>query len=191
MNITVVPETFSYVEFDAELIRRVAERLAAAMDLERDLRIEVDETTPLAKIVVDVPTAAADPVVVRADSGAFEDMRKPRHQSETTTATSLGRVLFRAADRLHRGFGGAPPDAELTLAQMAAWETYSVGRLERLGIPQNRQRWLYNFRNRHGFTDAGDGSFELLWSSDALTWSELQAISDEAIGFAKPHEAVS
>jgi hypothetical protein len=185
MNVTVTPETFGFVEFDAGLIARVAEQLATSMGLARDVRIEVDETTPLAKIVVEVPAAAGEAVVVRADSGAFEDTRRPRRQSEQTTATSLGRVLYRASDRLHGGFGAAPPDSELTLAQMAAWETYSVGRLERLGIDVNRQRWLYNFRNRHGFTDAGDGSFDRLWSSDGLTWGELQAISDEALGFAQ------
>jgi hypothetical protein len=190
MNVVVTPDTFSYVEFDAALITRIAEQLAASMGLSRDVRVEVDETTPLVKILVEVPTAPGDPVVVRADSGAFEDTRMPRHQSDQTTATSLGRVLFRATDRLHGGFGAAPPDSELTLAQMAAWETYSVGRLDRLGTPANRQRWLYNFRNRHGFTDAGDASFERLWSSDRLTWQELQTISDEAIGFARA-DAVS
>jgi hypothetical protein len=191
MNVTVIPDTFTYVEFDAALITRVAAELSASMGLGRDVRIEVDETTPLAKILVEVPAAAGDPIVVRADSGAFEDTRKPRHQSEHATATSLGRVLHRANDRLSGGFGEAPPDGELTLAQMAAWETYSVGRLDRLGITANRQRWLYNFRNRHGFTDAGDGSFEQLWSSDGLTWGELQAISDEAISFATTAEPAS
>jgi hypothetical protein len=191
MIVTVTPETFSYVEFDAELTKRVTEQLAASMGLDRDVRIEVDETTPLAKITVDVPVAAAEPIVVHADSGAFEDTRRPRRQSENTTATSLGRVLYRAADRLLGGFGEAPPDGELTLAQMAAWETYSVGRLQRLGIDVNQQRWLYNFRNRHGFSDAGDGSFELLWSSDGLTWGELQAISERAIDATTSAKAVA
>jgi len=188
MNVTVTPDTFSFVEFDAGLITRVAEELAASMKIEHDIRIEVDETTPLVKILVEVPTAGGDPIVVRADSGAFEDTRKPRHQSENATATALGRVLYRASDRLNGGFGEAPPDTELTLPQMAAWEAYCVGRLQRLGIQQNHQRWLYNFRNRHGFTDAGDASFELLWTSDGLTWGELQAISEEAIGFARQSE---
>jgi hypothetical protein len=190
-TITVTPDTFNFVEFDAALIQRLGEELAASMGIDRDIRIEVDETTPLVKILVDVPNADGDPVVVRADSGAFEDTRRPRHQSENATATALGRVLYRAGDRLTGGFGEAPPDAELTLAQMAAWETYCVGRLQRLGIEQNHQRWLYNFRNRHGFTDAGDSSFELLWTSDGLTWGELQAISEEAIGFAKQAEVAS
>ncbi len=89
-------------------------------------------------------------------------------------------MLLRVRDRLSGGFGEAPPDDELTLAQVAAWETYSVGRLERLGIAVNQQRWRYNFRNRHGFTDAGDEAFNRLWSSDDLTWSELETICTPA-----------
>lgn len=177
MTITVIPETFSYVSFDADLIRRVAGDLATSLGLEgHPITVEVDETTPLARTRIDI----TDGIKIRADSGAFEDTRKPRQQSETATATSLGRVLLRARDRLSGGFGEAPPDNELSLAQIAAWETYSIGRLERLGIPVNRQRWLYNFRNRHGFTDAGDGAFDQLWRSEGLTWGELCAISAAA-----------
>ena len=78
------------------------------------------------------------------------------------------------------GFGEAPPDDELSLAQMAAWEAYSVGRLERFGIEVNQQRWRYNFRNRHGFTDASDARFDQLWASDGLSWGELDEISRSA-----------
>jgi hypothetical protein len=63
---------------------------------------------------------------------------------------------------------------------MAAWETYSVGRLERLGIPVNKQRWRYNFRNRHGFTDVVDTAFDRLWAGDGLTWETLRLISADA-----------
>jgi hypothetical protein len=170
MSVTVTPDTFQYVFFDSALTQRVADDLVSSMRLtDREIRIEVDETTPLARIRVSVPTA-------------FEDTRRPRHQSEAATATSLGRVLYRVADRLHGGFGEAPADDQLTLAQMAAWETYCVGRLERLGIAVNQQRWRYNFRNRHGFSDFGDAAFEQLWSSNGVTWGELTAISDAAIG---------
>ncbi|MGZ4674391.1 MAG: hypothetical protein ACXV8K_17150, partial [Ilumatobacteraceae bacterium] len=78
------------------------------------------------------------------------------------------------------GFGDAPPDNQLTLAQIAAWEVYCIGRLERLGIAVNQQRWRYNFRNRHAFTDHADAAFDRLWASDSLTWDELQAISAAA-----------
>ena len=96
-------------------------------------------------------------------------------------AANLGRVLLRVRDRLSGGFGEAPPDDdELSLRQIAAWETYCVGRLERLGFAVNQQRWRYNFRNRHGFTDAADAAFDRLWNADSLSWGELDAISAEA-----------
>ena len=96
-----------------------------------------------------------DAISIRAESGAFEDTRRPRQQSEVATATSLGRVLLRVRIGSTADSATRRPTTSLTLAQVAAWETYCVGRLERLGIEVNQQRWRYNFRNRHGFTDAG------------------------------------
>jgi hypothetical protein len=174
MSVSVTPQAFSYVAFDAGMIERVADELLSSLGLaDHDVHIEVDETTPLSRLRVEI----GDTIAIRAESGAFEDTKRPRQQSETTTTTSLGRVLLRVRDRLTGGFGEAPPDKELTLAQMAAWEAYCLGRLERLGVPVNQQRWRYNYRNRHGFTDQVDAAFDRLWASDGLTWGELQAIS--------------
>jgi hypothetical protein len=174
MSVSVSPLEFHYVAFDADLIRRVAEELLSSLGLENhDVHIEVDETTPLARMRV----AIDETISIRAESGAFEDTKRPRQQSENTTATSLGRVLLRVRDRLSGGFNDAPPDDDLSLAQMAAWEAYCVGRLERLGVPVNQQRWRYNFRNRHGFTDQVDIGFDRLWASEDLTWADLLAIS--------------
>lgn len=178
MSVTVTPQSFNFVAYDAALIQRVAEGLMASLGLEdRDLKIEIDETTPLARTRVEI----GDVISIRAESGAFEDTKRPRQQSEVATATSLGRVLLRVKDRLTGGFGEAPPDDELSLAQVAAWETYSVGRLARLGVEVNEQRWRYNYRNRHGFTDEADEAFNRLWNSDGLTWGELEAICVPAI----------
>ena len=182
MSVTVSPQEFRFVSFDAGLIQRVAESLLGALGMaDHDLRIEVDETTPLARVTIDI---SGEPIVVKAESGAFEDTRRPRQQSENATAASLGRVLLRARDRLVGGFGEAPADGDLSLAQMAAWETYCVGRLGRLGITVNQQRWRYNFRNRHGFTDVGDAAFDRLWASDGLTWGELDEVSRAAAAVA-------
>jgi hypothetical protein len=176
MSVTVTPQEFKFVAYNAALIQRVAEELLASLGLaDRDLHIEVDETTPLARTRVEI----GDALSIRVESGAFEDTKRPRQQSEVATATSLGRLLLRVRDRLEGGFGEAPPDDELSLAQVAAWETYCVGRLSRLGIEVNEQRWRYNFRNRHGFTDTSDEAFNRLWSSDGLTWGELEAICAE------------
>ena len=179
MTTTVSPATFRYVHFDAGNIAAVADSLLAALGMsDRDVEIVVDETTPLSRTSV----AVGDDGAVRIDveSGAFENLRRPREQSETAVATALGRLLLRVHDRLSGGFGEAPPDNELSLAQVAAWDAYCVGRLERLGIPTNPQRWRYNFRNRHGFTDAGDGAFDRLWASDGLSWGELDETSRAA-----------
>lgn len=176
--IIIIPETFAYVSFDANGIRRIAEHLARSIGLgDHPITIEVDERTPLARTSVTIADGALH---IRADSGAFEDTRLPRQQSDGATATAIGRMLLRARDRMMGGFGEAPPDGEISFAHTAAWETYCLGRLERLGVTINQQRWLYNFRNRHGFTDAGDVAFATLWDSDGLTWSELCAISDDA-----------
>jgi len=173
MTVTVTPQEFKYVAYDAALIQRVAEELLDSLGIDRDVAIEVDETTPLARTRVEI----GDTISIRAESGAFEDTKRPRQQSENATATSLGRVLLRVNDRLIGGFGEAPPDDDLSLAQVAAWDTYCVGRLSRLGIAANEQRWRYNFRNRHGFTDAADEAFNQLWASDNLSWGELEAIA--------------
>jgi hypothetical protein len=177
MSVTVSPDEFRYVMYDAAEIRRVAEGLAGAIGFDdRPVHIEIDETTPLARVSADI----GDTVVVHAESGAFEDTRRPRRFSETAAATSLGRILLRVHDRLHGGFADAPADETLTLAQMAAWEAYSVGRIERLGVTVNQQRWRYNFRNRHGFNDRVDAVFDRIWASDGLTWPDLDALSREA-----------
>lgn len=186
MDVTVTPNEFRFVSYDAALIARTAATLADAIGLDgHRLVVEVDETTPLARLALHLPGSPISDtqggaIVVHAESGAFEDTRRPRHQSEASTATSLGRMLLRAHDRLQGGFGEAPADDDLSLAQVAAWEVYCAGRLQRLGVPVNQQRWRYNFRNRHGFSDRVDDAFEQLWTSDALTWAELDAISVRA-----------
>ena len=77
-------------------------------------------------------------------------------------------------------FESAPADADLDLAQVAAWDTYAVGRLARLGYPVHQPRWIYNFRNRHGFTDEADDAFAQIWAADDLSWEDLCALSDRA-----------
>jgi hypothetical protein len=70
-------------------------------------------------------------------------------------------------------FADAPADVELSLQENAAWDTYCVGRLARLGVPVNQQRWRYNHRNRFGFHDDVDAAFDALWAADDLGWSAM------------------
>ena len=182
MSVTVTPEAFRFVQFDSGTVTRVAQELIAALGIDRPVHIEIDETTPLGRVRATIGAADGDAIAISVESGAFEDSRRPRQQSEAATAVSLGRILLRVRDRLHGGYGEAPADDDLELRQMAAWETYCAGRLARLGLHVNQQRWLYNFRNRHGFSDVADLAFDRLWTSDGLTWGELDEISRAAAG---------
>ncbi|MDG2263176.1 MAG: hypothetical protein P8N50_12655, partial [Actinomycetota bacterium] len=74
----------------------------------------------------------------------------------------------------------APSDDDLTLAQSVAWDVYCVGRLVKAGVKGQRNRRVYQFRNRHGFTDAADAAFDELWTASGLTWTELETISAAA-----------
>lgn len=178
-TVTIEPDTFTLVEFDRGELTAIVERLLGAIGLERDVVLEVDQTTPLGEAKV----LAVEPSIrLHVESGALENPKQLRALSPTGAANVLGRLLFRVRDRLDAGFGEPPPDAELTLERSAAWDVYCVGRLVRLGFrhENDRQRRLYQFRTRHGFTDDVDAAFERLWQADGLTWAELERMSDQA-----------
>lgn len=174
-EVTVSPETYNLIEFEADRIRSVASTLVEQIGVPVPVRIEVDETTPLGRAW----TSSLEPLVLSVESGAFEDPKKPRHLSERSVADVLGRLLFRVRDRLDPSFGDVPADDDLSLPESTAWDAYAVGRLARLGYPAQRQRRLYHFRNRHGFSDVADAAFERLWTSDGLTWADIQAACAE------------
>lgn len=177
MPVTVEPSTFTMVDFDAARIAELTEELArkAGLGADAQIRIEVDETTPLGHTEV----LSVEPVLhIRTESGSFEDPKRIRQFSEDAASDVLGRYLLRAADRRDPDFGAAPLDADLTVPQRTAWDVYAVGRLARMGYRVQRQRWLYAFRNRHGFTDEADSAFEQLWHGERLTWAEIDRLSE-------------
>jgi hypothetical protein len=174
-QVVVSPTTYTYVFYDADTISAVASKLLDQMGLDVALRVEVDETTPMGRARL----TSLEPLTIHAESGAFEDLKRPRQLSEDRTADVVGRLLLKAKDRMDPAFGDPPPDDSLTLAQAAAWDVYAVGRLVRLGYAGQRQRRLYQFRNRHGFTDAADAAFERLWTAESLTWADIDAVCKE------------
>ena len=178
MPVEVRPETFSMVLFDAAEIRAIADKLVSEIGLPADLpvTVDVDETTPMGRAVV----TSLSPVVLSLESGALEDPKRPRQLDAEGAADVIGRLLYEVHDRLDPAFGDPPADDDLTLPQSVAWQVYCVGRLHRLGHRVQRQRRLYQFRNRHGFTDAADAAFERLWTADGLTWTEIDSISADA-----------
>ena len=179
MAVTVTPETFTMVKFEMRDILAVAEQLVEVVGLapDVDVLVEVDERVPLGRCEL----ASIDPVVVQVEGGALEDPKRPLHLSKDRVADSVGRLLFQARDRLDAAFGPVPPADSLSLALANAWDVYGTGRLVAAGYPSQRQRWLYAFRNRHGFTDVADDAFEQLWHPAApLTWADIARISATA-----------
>lgn len=176
MAVTLTPETFSFVFFDPAELIGIVEQLVGQIGLPDgvDVAVQVDETTPLGRAEL----VSVDPITITVESGALEDVKRPRHLSVPGATDVLGRLLFEARDRLDPAFG--QPPADLTLQQSSAWQAYCVGRLHRLGHAAQRKRRLYQFRTRHGFNDAVDTAFEQLWNGDDLTWADIAAASDRA-----------
>lgn len=165
------------VFFDAAEIGALVEGLATEIGLgDQDITVEVDETTPLGRSLV----TSLEPIVLHLESGALEDPKRPRQLDPEGATDVLGRLLFEVRDRLDPAFGAPEDPSTLSLPQSVAWQVHCVGRLGRLGHRVQRQRRLYQFRNRHGFTDAADEAFARLWTAEQLTWAEIDAISSDA-----------
>jgi hypothetical protein len=179
MTATVTPETFTMVLFDQPTIVELVERVAGLVGLpaSEEIRVEVDEAIPIARAQL----TSVDPIVIAVEGGSFEDPRHPRQMSDAAVATTVGRLLLQAIDRRDPAFGDPPPDDGLPLPHRVAWDVYALGRLDRLGYDGQRQRRLYGFRNRHGFTDAADEAFTRLWTGSDLTWSDITTLSDDAV----------
>jgi hypothetical protein len=176
-KVVVTPEEFTYVTFDAGRVAELAAKLADKVGIPADseVRIDIDEASPLGRTKL----VSLDPITISVEGGAFEDAKRPRHLSDKSVIDVLGRLLFRAKDRLDPGFADAPDDSDLTLQQSTAWDTYAVGRCERAGWAPQKKRRIYHFRNRHGFTDVADGVFDRLWNGTDLTWSDIETACAE------------
>ena len=177
-NIVLRPDRWAMVDFDPERVKAIAAEVADAVGLaaDQEVVVEVDDRSPLGRTSID----GMDPIHVSLESGALEDPKHPQQLAEEGAAGAIGRLLFRAADRLTDGFADAPEDPELDPAEGVAWEVYAAGRLARTGRQAQRQRWRYHFRNRHGFSDEADAAFDRLWAADDLTWADVVAISADA-----------
>jgi hypothetical protein len=178
-RVTIQPETFTLIDFDRDELTAVVERLLDATGIDLPVVLEIDQTTPLGEAKV---VAVDDEIRLHVESGALEDPKRLRKLSASGSANVLGRLLFRVRDRLDAAFGDPPPDGELGLERSTAWDVYAVGRLVRLGFrhENDRQRRLYQFRTRHGFTDAADAAFDALWDGEGLTWADVERLSSSA-----------
>ncbi|MCX7620645.1 MAG: hypothetical protein N2037_07365 [Acidimicrobiales bacterium] len=176
MPVRVTPETFSMVNYDSAVIAATVEKLIADVGLPTDtpVSLEVDERVPLGKAEI----RSVDPIELFVEGGAIEDAKRPREFSSEAALDVVGRLLMEVRDRLDPAFGAPPLDEEITVPVRTAWEIYAVGRLSRRGHRGQRQRRLYAFRTRHGFTDVADAAFESLWSGDGLCFADVVRISE-------------
>jgi hypothetical protein len=176
MIVTVEPPVFSLVNFDAGRIAALAAEVGALVGVPDDvtLEIDVDEKSPFGKAWGAVTGRSA---TLTVEGGGFEDPQRLRQFSEAGCRLVLGRLLYRVADRLDPAFGDPPADDDLTKAEHAAWDAYSLGRYaRRAGVDAGRDRRRYAFRIRHGFTDAADRAFDQLWGGSGLTWPDILRI---------------
>ncbi len=186
-TISVTPDPFHLVEYDAAVIRGIVEEVAGAVGIPPgvDIALVVDEALP--HPILGTETNVIDGSIELWTSGGwFEARDKTRAFSERHARAVLTTMLMRARDRLSGGFEGAPPDSELTLAERAAWEAFAWGRATRLGHNVHRQKRIYDFRLQHGFTDAADAVFDRLWTSDSSSWGAIQEICVETGAVNRP-----
>jgi hypothetical protein len=180
VTIRVTPDPFTLIAYDVGEITSIIEDAAAVVGFPAnvDIDLEVDEElfAPLTGFMSD----AVDGRAVLWISGAnFEDNRRPRHFSAEQARRDLALMLLRAKDRLSDDFAGAPAEASLSRAERAAWDVYTTGRGERLGLGVRRQKQLYEFRLQHGFTDVADAAFDRLWTAESMTWDGIREICKE------------
>jgi hypothetical protein len=179
-RVHITPDPFTVVPYEVPVIAGLVEEAAALIGfptgVEIDLEVDEDLPHPLVYTTSDIVDGRA---VVWMSGGNFESTHRNREFSEQFARRELTQVLLRANDRLSDGFSSAPPDADLSLAERAAWDTWTQGRTGRLGIDVRPDRMRYDFRLQHGFTDAADSAFDRLWDAQTLSWDGLREICKE------------
>ena len=179
-RVTVTPDPFTLIDYSAADIAAIVEDVAALIGLPSNVEIQVDVDEELFAPLVGHMADVVDGRIVVWMSGAnFEDNRRPRTFSPEQARRDLTFCLLRGQDRLTPEFADAPPDAQLSRAERAAWDVYASGRAQRLGMPVRRQATIYEYRLQHGFTDIADAAFERLWETPSTTFAALQEICAE------------
>ncbi|HEX5097306.1 MAG TPA: hypothetical protein VFX21_14865 [Acidimicrobiia bacterium] len=182
-KVTVTPDPFTLIAYDAAEIRAITEDIAAMIDFPTavDIDIEVDEEL-FAPLVGHASDFADGRAHVWVSGANFEDNRRPRTFSADQARRDLTLALLRAKDRTTDEYADAPPDRELTRAERAAWDVHAAGRAAALGFEIRRQALLYEFRLQHGFSDVADAAFVRLWDSPSVTFAGIREICVETGG---------
>jgi hypothetical protein len=178
--ITVTPDPFTLIAYDAKEIAAIVEDVAALVGLPPnvDIDVEVDEElfAPLTGHSTDLVDGR---LKLWISGGNLEDNKRPRNFSPAQARRDFGFMLLRAKDRLSEDYAGAASEGKLTRGERAAWDVYAVGRANRLGLDGRRQAQLYEYRLQHGFTDVADAAFDRLWEAEHITWEGIREICKE------------
>ncbi|MEZ5340775.1 MAG: hypothetical protein R2706_04805 [Acidimicrobiales bacterium] len=132
--VTITPETFAKVLFDAEEIRRAAHEAVALVPGfvdTRSVELLVDEERPTTRVAV----SSLDPVVLAVESGALEETKRPRTLSPQRTTATVARLLFEVLDRESSDFGAPELGEPRRLAAKVAWDVYCYGASIGLACP--------------------------------------------------------
>ena len=179
-RVTVTPDPFTLIDYSPADIAAIVEDVAALIGLPGNVEVQIDVDEELFAPLVGHMSDVVDGRIVIWMSGAnFEDNRRPRTFSPEQARRDLTISMLRGQDRLSPEFADAPPDNQLTRAERAAWDTYAVGRAQRLGMPVRRQAQIYEFRLQQGFSDSADAAFERLWETPSTTFAAIQEICAE------------
>lgn len=180
VRLSLTPEVFSLVRFDAGRLGALAEEAADAVGLDDvEVAMVVDEELPhpLTGSYVDVDEMRR--VSVWFSGGTFESGRHQGQLDEDVTRAELAGAFLRARDRIDGSFAAAPADDDLTEAQRALWDVYTDGRLDRTGGFQLREpRRRYVYRLACGFSDAADAVYDQVRRAPTLTWEEVAALAE-------------
>lgn len=174
MRLTIVPEEFTLVLYDAALVRSIVAEVATAVGFPADVEVslEVDEelAQPLTGSYVDVRDGVLH---LWYSGGNVEDTLRARHLDPTRARREFAMGLLRGMDRLDPAFHDAPADDQLTDAQRALWDVSAEGRAERAGIAMRPDRARYVYRLACGFTDDADAEYDRLRGGAPISWADL------------------
>jgi hypothetical protein len=179
-RVTVTPDPFTLIPFDAPTIASLVEDVAALVEfppgVEIDVAVDEELFPPLTGHMADVVDGRASLWISAAN---LEDTRQPRTFAPEQARSDFVVMLLRAKDRMSDDFADAPADRELTRGERVAWDIYAIGRAERLGMDTRRQRELYDFRLQHGFTDLADAAFDRCWNAPTMTFAGIREVCKE------------
>jgi hypothetical protein len=190
-RVSITPEQFTLVPYDAAEIVAIVEDIAALIDFPpgAPIELEVDEVL-FAPLTGHLSEADDGRARIWVSGANFEDKKKPRHFSAAQARDDLTVAMLRAKDRLSDDFAGAPEEAKVTRGERAAWDVWASGRASRVGVPVRRQALLYEYRLQHGFTDVADAAFDRLFAADTMTWDGLREICFETGAAERPASKV-